>query len=283
VLERRGRAVDAVQAAVEVLEDSPYFNSGRGAVETADGTVELDAAIMDGTGRRAGACAAVRGIRHPVQLARTILDGTPHVLMVGEGAERVADEAGLERVPPEYFERAQGLSGPEAIPVGEGAAARAAALALEPAGNHPRADEIPFDEAETVGAVAMDYARHVASATSTGGMRGQLPGRVGDAPIPGAGTYAEDGVCAVSATGDGEAFITAFAAHEVATMMRHANLPIEECCRLVLRGRIGGTGGMVGIAFNGDVTLPFTTPAMARGMLRVGDPPLVAIGPEDLA
>ena len=282
VLERRGRAVDAVQAAVEVLEDSPYFNSGRGAVDTADGTVELDAAIMDGTGRRAGACAAVKGIRHPVALARTILDGTPHVLMVGEGAERVADEAGLERVGPEWFERAQGMSGPEAIPVGMGAAARAASLAAEPAGNHPSHDDIPYDEAETVGAVALDAARHLAAATSTGGMRGQLPGRVGDAPLPGAGTYAEDGVCAVSGTGDGEAFITAFAAHEVATMLRHAALPIEECCRLVLRGRVGGTGGLIGVTPDGAVALPFTTPAMARGLLRTGEEPVVAIGPEEL-
>ena len=283
VLERRGRALDAVQAAVEVLEDSPYFNSGRGAVATADGTVELDAAIMDGTGRRAGACAAVKGIRHPVALARTILDGTPHVLMAGEGAERVADEAGLERVPAEWFERAHGMSGPEPIPVGAGAAARAAELALQAPANHPSHDEIPFDEAETVGAVAVDAAGHLAAATSTGGMRGQLPGRVGDAPLPGAGTYAEDGVCAVSGTGDGEAFITAMAAHEVATMMRHAKLPIEECCRLVLRGRVGGTGGLIGVTPAGEVALPFTTPAMARGLLRAGEEPQVAIGPEELA
>jgi beta-aspartyl-peptidase (threonine type) len=282
VLGRRGRALDAVQAAVEVLEDSPYFNSGRGAVPTADGTVELDAAIMDGTGRRAGACAAVRGLRHPVALARTILDGTPHVLLVGAGAERVADEAGLERVDPDWFERAHGMSGPEPIPVGEGAAARAAELAAQGPGNRPAADVVPYDEAETVGAVALDAARHLAAATSTGGMRGQLPGRVGDAPLPGAGTYAEDGVCAVSGTGDGEAFITAFAAHEVATMIRHTSLPLEECCRLVLRGRVGGTGGLIGITPDGDVALPFTTPAMARGVLVCGDEPGVAIGPEPL-
>lgn len=282
ILARRGRAVDAVQAAVEVLEDAPWFNAGRGAVPTADGTVELDAAIMDGTGRRAGACAAVRGIRHPVALARTILDGTPHVLMVSEGAERVAAEAGLERVGPEWFQRAYATSGPEPVPPGDGAAARAAALAAAGAGNRASHDEIPYDEAETVGAVAVDAARHLAAATSTGGMRGQRPGRVGDAPLPGAGTYAEDGVCAVSGTGDGEAFITALAAYEVATMIRHAGLPIEECCRLVLRGRVGGTGGLVGVTPAGDVALPFTTPAMARGLLRAGEQPLVAIGPEEL-
>ena len=279
VLGRRGRAVDAVQAAVEFLEDAPWFNAGRGAVATSDGTVELDAAIMDGTGRRAGACAAVTNLRHPVALARTVLDGTPHVLMVGPGAERLADEAGLERVDAEWFERAALLSGPEPIPPGEGALARQSAMAAAGDGNRSPAELIPFDQAETVGAVAVDFAGHVAAATSTGGMRGQLPGRVGDAPLPGAGTYAEDGVCAVSGTGDGEAFITAFAAHEVAAMLRHTDLGIDECCQLVLRGRVGGTGGLVGVTPDGTVAMPFTTPAMARGLLRTGEEPWVAVGP----
>jgi beta-aspartyl-peptidase (threonine type) len=245
--------------------------------------VELDAAIMDGTGRRAGACAAVTGVRHPVALARTVLDGTPHVLMVGRGAEELAAEAGLERVDEDWFARAAALSGPEAIPPGAVAAARSAAFAAAGDLNRPPADAVPFDEAETVGAVAVDAAGHLAAATSTGGMRGQLPGRVGDAPLPGAGTYAEDGVCAVSGTGDGEAFITAFAAHEVAAMLRHTELGIDECCRLVLRGRVGGTGGLIGVTPDGTVALPFTTPAMARGVLRAGEEPWVAIGPDEAA
>lgn len=271
VLARRGRALDAVQATVEVMEDAPWFNSGRGAVSTSEGVVELDAAIMDGTGRRAGACAAVTGVRHPVALARTILDGTRHVLVVGRGAERLADEAGLERVDDSWFAQAAHLSGPEAIPPGKAAEYRA----------RP-AEEVPYTEAETVGAVALDAAGHLAAATSTGGMRGQLPGRVGDAPLPGAGTWAEDGVCAVSATGDGEAFITAAVAHEVASMVRHAGLDIGEACSLVLRSRVPGTGGVVGVAPDGTVALPFTTPAMARGVFRVGDEPRVAVGPDDL-
>lgn len=283
ILARRGRCVDAVQAAVEVLEDAPWFNSGRGALPTAAGTVELDAAIMDGTGRRAGACAAVTGIRHPIALARTILDGTPHVLMVGEGAERIAREAGLERVEPEWFERAHATSGPEPIPLGAGVATRAAAPAADGDANRPPQGEVPFDEAETVGAVALDAAGHVASATSTGGMRDQLPGRVGDAPLPGAGTYAEDGVCAISGTGDGEAFITASASHEVAMMIRHARLPLEECCQLVLRGRVAGTGGLIGVTPCDEVALVFTTPAMARGVHYAEAEPVVAIGPEELA
>jgi L-asparaginase / beta-aspartyl-peptidase len=268
VLARRGRALDAVQAAVEVLEDAPWFNAGRGAVATADGTVELDAAIMDGTGRRAGACAAVTGLRHPIALARTVLDGTQHVLMVGRGAERLADEAGLERVGEDWFAQAAHLSGPEAIPPGKAAEYR----------SRP-ASEVPFTEAETVGAVALDAAGHLAAATSTGGMRGQLPGRVGDAPLPGAGTWAEDGVCAVSATGDGEAFITAAVAHEIASIVRHAGLPLAEACPVVLRSRVPGTGGVVAVGPDGTVALPFTTPAMARGVFRVGGEPIVAIGP----
>jgi beta-aspartyl-peptidase (threonine type) len=272
VLGRRGKALDAVQATVEVLEDAPWFNSGRGAVSTSEGTVELDAAIMDGTGRRAGACAAVTGVRHPIALARTVLDGTQHVLMVGRGAERLADEAGLERVDPDWFASAAHLSGPEAIPPGKAAEFRSRS-----------ASETPISEAETVGAVALDAAGHLAAATSTGGMRGQLPGRVGDAPLPGAGTWAEDGICAVSATGDGEAFITAAVAHEVASMIRHAGLRVDEACSLVLRSRVPGTGGVVGIGADGSVTMPFTTPAMARGVHRVGEEPWVAIGPGDPA
>ena len=141
------------------------------------------------------------------------------------------------------------------------------------------AEETPYREAETVGAVALDAAGHLAAATSTGGMRGQLPGRVGDAPLPGAGTWAEDGVCAISATGDGEAFITAAVAHEVSTMIRHARLPLDEACSLVLRSRVPGTGGLIGVGPDGAVSLPFTTPAMARGVLRTGEQPHVAIGP----
>ena len=269
ILKRGGKALDAVQAAVEVLEDAPRFNAGRGAVETADGTVELDACVMDGVGRRAGAVACVRGIRHPVQLARAVLDHTPHVLLVAEGAERLATEYGLERVDDEWFASAQGLAGGDPVPVGQAAELRRRA-----------AEDTPIDESETVGAVAVDIGGHVAAATSTGGMKGQWPGRVGDAPLPGAGTFAEDGVCAVSATGDGEAFMTAVAAHEVAVLVRHGRLDIGEAASLVLRSRIGGTGGMVVVSPRGKVAMPFTTPAMARGLLRDGEEPWTAIGPD---
>jgi beta-aspartyl-peptidase (threonine type) len=268
ILSRGGKALDAVQAAVEVLEDAPRFNAGRGAVATAEGAVELDASVMDGVGRRAGAVACVTGVRHPVALARAVLDHTPHVLIVGKGAERLADEYGLERLPHEEFAKVQGLAGGDPVPPGMAAELRRAA------------EETPIDESETVGAVAVDAGRHVAAATSTGGMKGQWPGRVGDAPLPGAGTFAEDGVCAVSGTGDGEAFMTAVAAHEVAVLVRHGRLDIHEASSLVLRGRIGGTGGMVVVSPFGDVAMPFTTPAMARGVLRDDGEPWTAIGPD---
>jgi beta-aspartyl-peptidase (threonine type) len=269
ILQRGGKALDAVQAAVEVLEDAPRFNAGRGAVATADGSIELDASVMDGVGRRAGAVACVKGVRHPVALARAVLDHTPHVLIVGEGAERLADAYGIERLPHEEFAKVQGLAGGDPVPPGLAAELRRRA-----------AEDTPIEESETVGAVAVDAGRHVAAATSTGGMKGQMPGRVGDAPLPGAGTFAEDGVCAVSATGDGEAFMTAVAAHEVAVLVRHGRLDIEEAASLVLRGRIGGTGGMVVVSPHGQVTMPFTTPAMARGVLRDDGEPWTAIGPD---
>jgi beta-aspartyl-peptidase (threonine type) len=283
ILERGGPAIDAVQAAVESMEAATQFNAGRGAVATADGTVELDAAIMDGASRRAGAVAAVRRVRHPVALARAVLDRTPHVLMVGEGAERLAGDFGVEQVPPEFFERAAHLSGPEPVPVGKAAEARRAAEAGAvlpydgPSIVRESASSIPYDEAETVGAVALDAGGHLAAATSTGGMRGQLPGRVGDAPLPGSGTWAEDRVCAVSATGDGEAFITSVAAHEVATLLRHAGFGLPEACSLVLRSRVHGTGGMIGVAPDGTIAMQFTTPAMARGFWRAGAEPWTAV------
>jgi beta-aspartyl-peptidase (threonine type) len=269
VLRRGGKALDAVQAAVEVLEDAPRFNAGRGAVQTADGSIELDACVMDGVGRRAGAVACVTGIRHPVALARAVLDHTPHVMLVGAGAERLADQYGVERVGEEWFTAVLGLAGGDPVPRGQAAELRRRA-----------AEDTPIDESETVGAVAVDVGGHVAAATSTGGMKGQWPGRVGDAPVPGAGTFAEDGVCAVSATGDGEAFMTAVAAHEVSVLVRHGKLGIHEASSLVLRGRIGGTGGMVVVSPRGEVAMPFTTPAMARGLLRDDEEPWTAIGPD---
>ena len=243
-------AVAAALAAVEQLEDSPLFNAGRGSVLTSEGRVEMDAAVMCGRTGRAGAVAAVTGVRHPIALANAVMEHTPHVLLAGEGAERLAAELGLERVDPDWLvterQRERFLRGGED---GGGGG--------------------------TVGAVVLDSAGALAAATSTGGRRGQLPGRIGDSPLIGAGTYADDRV-AVSATGDGEQVMLAVAAHELAALVRHAGLDLESACAAVLRTVDGA--GLIAIDGDGNVATPFNTPAMHRGWL-VGDRPVeTAVG-----
>jgi L-asparaginase / beta-aspartyl-peptidase len=247
-------ALDAVQAAVEVLEDAPLFNAGRGSVLTADGRVEMDAAIATPAG--AGAVACVTRVRHPVRLARGVMERTPHVLIAGRGAEALAVEWDLETLKPDWFvvprerERLERAAAPEA--------AGGTDTEREPASGG------------TVGAVARDADGRLAAATSTGGVRGQLPGRVGDSPLLGAGTYADER-CAVSATGDGEAVIRALAAYEIARLVG-AGVPLAEAAERVLRERVGafgGTGGVIAIGADGPPALPFTTAMMHRGW-RVG-------------
>ncbi len=259
-------ALAAVQAAVEVLEDAPVLNAGRGAVPTASGAYELDAALMDGASRRAGAVAGVRGVRHPVAVARAVLESA-HVLMAGDGARAIAEQAGVELVGDDWF-RTGRPSQPEIAPAeADGEAPAAAAGAAAPSSPHG-----------TVGAVALDAAGRLASATSTGGRQGQADGRVGDAPLVGAGTYAND-VCAISATGDGEELIRAVAGHHVAMLVRDGGRPLEQACDTVLRDlrSLGGTAGLIGIDAEGTVALRFTTDAMARGFMRAGGDPFVAV------
>ncbi|MGH4025894.1 MAG: isoaspartyl peptidase/L-asparaginase family protein, partial [Pseudonocardiaceae bacterium] len=215
VLRDGGSALDAVIAAVTVLEDDEQFNAGRGAVLTAAGGVELDAAVTDGTTRQAGAVTCVNGIRNPVLAARTVLERTPHVLLSGAGAHDLARREGLPSAPTEWFVTAR----------------RRDQLAAFLCGNRAGSD----DTGETVGAVALDSAGHLAAATSTGGTTGQLPGRVGDTPLVGAGTWADDRTCAVSATGDGEALILSVFAHEVDALVRLAGLGLGAACRRALR------------------------------------------------
>ena len=246
-------ALTAVQAAVEVLEDAPVLNAGRGAVPTASGAYELDAAVMDGATRRAGAVAAVRGVRHPVALARVVLEG-PHVFMAAEGARALAEKAGLELAGPDWF--ATGRPSQPHIPP------------AEPVGS-------PHG---TVGAVALDGEGRLAAATSTGGRLDQVDGRVGDAPLVGAGTYADAG-CAVSATGDGEELIRAVAGHRVASLVRDGGRAVEVACDAVLVDvrDLGGTAGLIALDADGTVALRFTTEAMARGFMRAGGDPFVAV------
>jgi isoaspartyl peptidase/L-asparaginase-like protein (Ntn-hydrolase superfamily) len=261
VLAGGGAALEAAVAAVSVMEDADDWNAGRGSALTAAGTVEMDAAVADGRSRRIGAVACVTGVRHPVQAARAVLDDGRHVLLAGPGAVAFARAAGLRFEADEWFitERRRGDL------------ARLARSTVGPGGS-------------TVGAVARDSAGHLAAATSTGGRTGQLPGRVGDSPIPGAGTWADDSTCAVSATGVGEAFLRAGFAHEVDARIRLGGADLETACREALAAvtTAGGDGGCIAVAGEGLPVLPFTTALMHRGWAEVGGPLWVGTSPGPL-
>lgn len=242
VLQGGGTALDAVTAAVVAMEDSPLFNAGRGAVYNADGRHELDAAIMDGERLRAGAVACVERIRNPVLAARAVMEHSRHVLLAGKGAERFAGKQGLKMVNQKYF----------------GTAARREALRRNLRSHHG-----------TVGAVALDRDGNLAAATSTGGYTGKLPGRIGDSPLVGAGTYADNRACAVSGTGLGEAFIRALVAYDVAARVRYRRESLAAAARAALAGvaRLGGDGGLVAVDRRGNLAMPFNSQGMYRACI----------------
>jgi len=235
-------AMDAVTAAVVILEDSPLFNAGRGSCFNADGEIEMDAAVMDGEDLRAGAVAAVRRIRNPVLAARLVMEKTRHVLLAADGAERFASKHGLHLEDPSYF----------------ATEARRAALQRNLKNHHG-----------TVGAVALDADGNLAAATSTGGYTGKLPGRIGDSPLIGAGTYADNRACAVSGTGLGEAFIRAAVAYDMAARMRYRGASLASAARAALRNvaRLGGDGGLIAVDRRGNVAMPFNSEGMYRGSI----------------
>ena len=248
ILAKGGSAVDAVESAARLLEENPCFNAGRGSVLTEHGEVELDAAIMEGRGRNAGAVAGIKTTRAPVSLARRLMDHGPHVFLSGHAADAFAEAAALEQVPNDFFvlpERRRQLE--EALAAGS------------------NADPIKYG---TIGAVAVDRDGHVAAATSTGGITAKRWGRVGDSPLIGAGTYADDRSAAVSATGSGEYFIRAVAAHQLAERMRLGGESVQQALDAVLADieSLGGKGGLIAVARNGEAAWGFTTPAMYRGM-----------------
>lgn len=253
VLTSGGSSVDAVSAAVVVLEDSPYFNAGKGAVFTHDGRNELDASIMEGKTRRAGAIAGVQRVRNPVLLARAVMDQSDHVMLIGEGAEAFAATVNTEFVEPAYFhtdERWQQWQ---------------AALAKEAEGKQAELGRaIHYG---TVGAVALDQHGALAAATSTGGMTNKRWGRVGDSPLIGAGTYA-DARCAISATGWGEYFIRSTAARDISARVEFGGQSIDEAARALIMDVIpalGGDGGVIVVDASGNVSLPYNTDGMYRG------------------
>ena len=271
-----GSALDAAVLAVSLLEDCPLFNAGHGSVFTRDETHELDAAVMDGNGLRAGAVACVSRIKHPVHAARAVMDKTSHVLLVGPGAEAFARLHALEMVDPAYFStdfRREQL---------QRARAEGRTL-LDHDGGQPEQTEPPLDEKAkfgTVGAVALDARGHLAAATSTGGMTNKLPGRVGDSPLIGAGTYADDRYAAISCTGSGEMFIRAATAYDVCARMAYAGQSLHEAAHAaIFEGLtpIGGSGGLIAIDRQGNVCLPFNSEGMYRGHARVGEAPHTAI------
>ncbi len=246
-----GSSLEAVEQVVRCLEDSPLFNAGKGAVYTADGTHALDAAIMDGRELACGAVAGVRAAKNPISLARLVMERTPHVLLAGEGADRFAAEMGVDLVGEDYFHTPRRRGQWERTQRKE-RAARGQGKGRSEGGS-------------TVGAVALDLHGHLAAATSTGGLTNQRRGRVGDSPLIGAGTYADDRTCAVSCTGRGEEFIRHGVAHEVSARLRLLGQSLEEAVRSAIHGTLApGDGGLVAVGRDGSISLAFNTSGMYR-------------------
>lgn len=280
ILRAGGASLDAVIAAITILEDNPLFNAGKGAVFTDAGTNELDASIMEGRTLRAGAVAGVRRIKNPITLARLVMERSPHVLFTTDAAERFAQEQNIALVDPKYFyteqrwqdlQRAKERQRQQQRPPTPGTPRELGSL--QPAG------AIYDDKFGTVGAVALDRAGDLAAGTSTGGFTNKRSGRVGDSPIIGAGTYADNSTCAVSATGDGEYFIRAAVAHDISAQIAYRNSDIETAAAAAIAkvGRLGGSGGVIAIDRNGRIAMPFNTPGMYRGYIDSAGKPVVKI------
>jgi len=279
VLDAGGTSMDAVIAAIRIMEDSPLFNAGRGAVFTNDGRNELDASLMDGRTLAAGAVAGVTRVRNPIELARAVMERSPHVMMAGAGADRFAEEQGLELVDPAYFrtearwEALQRARESDRIRLSEEEDPGAQS------GREP--DDFKFG---TVGAVALDREGDLAAGTSTGGMTNKRWGRIGDAPIIGAGTYANNHSCGVSATGHGEYFIRAVVAYDICARMEYRGISLENAGREVVMERLvemGGEGGVVALDRDGNVSMPFNTPGMYRGYIDSRGRALIMIYSDD--
>ncbi len=282
VLDRGGTPVDAVEAAIHQLEDNPLFNAGKGAVFNERGENQMDSAIMDGATLRAGAVAAVHVTRHPISLARAVMDKTPYVMMVGVGADEFSVRAGLEQEPPSYFWTAQRWK--ELVEVLEQSNRPVPPL---PAGVTPdmlkaAVGEIsPRHKYGTVGVVARDRQGNVAAGTSTGGLQGKMPGRVGDSPIIGAGTYASNQSCAVSGTGVGEYFIRLNLARSICDLVQYKSMTVQAAAdqelHTVLPSLKGGEGGVIVLAPNQDPVWSFNTKGMFRARMVEGGSEEIAI------
>ncbi len=268
ILEEGGSSLDAVEAAINVMEDSPLFNSARGAVLTAEGTVELDASIMNGKDLNAGAVAGVKHIKNPISLARLVMNKSPHVMLAGKGAEVFAKEQGVEFVDQKYFLTERRIKALERIKKAEKAKSLKTTFntnASEFADPILGKDGYKFG---TVGCVALDKAGNLAAGTSTGGMSNKKFGRIGDSPIIGAGTYANNKTCAVSATGHGEFFIRNCVTHDISALMQYKGYSLKKAANEVIMKKLvsqKAEGGIVSIDKNGNVAMVFNTSGMFRG------------------
>ena len=283
VLEAKGSSLDAVQAAIASMEDDALFNAGRGAVYTSEGHNELDAAIMDGKTLKAGAVAGVTRTRHPIMLARKVMESSPHVMLVGPGADAFSFEQRLEQVDPAWFYTERRWRALEKF-------LKEHKLPIPPkpmgAGANAAIDALVHEEGKygTVGAVAVDVHGNLAAGTSTGGTTGKRWGRVGDSPIIGAGTYASNSSCAVSATGTGEYFIRLTVAREICALVEYKKMTLQAAADEVIQKRLtelGGDGGIIAVAPDGQMAWSFNTKGMYRARAAKGKAPEIAIYKEE--
>jgi len=269
-------SVDAVELAIRMMEDSPLFNAGRGAVFNHDGKNELDSSIMDGKTQAAGAVAGLHHVKNPITLARAVMERSPHVMMVGDGAEKFAKEQNVELVDEKYFftqerwDELQKILKEEKTKLLD----KKSGEALSPS------SELPYNKFGTVGAVALDKDGNLAAGTSTGGMTNKKYGRVGDSPIIGAGTYANNNSCAVSGTGWGEFFIRLTVARDIASMMEYHALPVQQAADRVIKQKLqtaGGDGGVIALDKFGNIGISFNTEGMYRAYIDINGKPVVEI------
>lgn len=272
VLEQGGTSLEAVTTAIKVMENSPLFNAGKGAVFTNQGKNELDASIMDGATGQAGAVAGVTTVKNPIMAALAVMQNSPHVMMAGKGAEQFAAEQGLEQVDSTYFYIERRMKQLEKIKHREQEAKLSHLF------------EYPDHKYSTVGAVALDKNGNIAAGTSTGGMTNKRYGRIGDSPIIGAGTYADNSTCGVSGTGHGEFFIRNVVAYDIAALMKYKGMSLEEAANEVVMNKLvekKGDGGIIALDRQGNIAMPFNTSGMYRGYINEKGKPIVKIYREE--
>jgi L-asparaginase / beta-aspartyl-peptidase len=278
ILQNGGKGLDAIEAAIKILEDSPLFNAGKGAVFTNDGKNELDASVMDGKTLNAGAVAGLHRVKNPISLARMVMERSPHVMMIGTGAEKFAAQQGIELIDPKYFWTKDRWDSLQRVLEQEKKKAVAEKAGKKVSFNIDYELE-PINKFGTVGAVALDREGNLSAGTSTGGMTNKRFGRVGDVPVIGAGTYANNATCAVSATGWGEFFIRVGVARDISALMEYRGMPLQQAADTVLKKvqTLGGDGGVIALDKNGNIGISFNSEGMYRAYINRDGKPVVEI------